>query len=110
MYNGNLVPVPNLQTVCGGAKYGHGQIKGIQDIVTTIAQGRAGTDMVSWSVRYAGPMDDQQINDIIDYIISIQKEPLKDNLCVNPPSTTAASPSPSASASAGASSSPSPSP
>jgi mono/diheme cytochrome c family protein len=110
MYNGNLVTVPNLQTVCGGAKYGHGLITGIQDIVTTIAQGRAGTDMVSWSVRYAGPMDDQQINDIIDYIISIQKEPLKDNLCVNPPSTTAASPSPSASASAGASSSPSASP
>jgi hypothetical protein len=109
MYNGNLVHVPNLQTVCGGGAFGHPQIKGLTDIVNTIAQGRVGTDMVSWSVRYAGPMDDQQINDIVDYIISIQKEPLKDNLCVNPPSstTTTTSPSPSASASAGASSSPS---
>jgi len=85
VYNGNVVAVPNLQTVCGGSKYGHPLIKGLDDVINTIAQGRTGTDMPSWSVRYAGAMDDQQINDLVNYLLSIQKEPLKDNLCVNPP-------------------------
>jgi hypothetical protein len=100
VYNGNIVPVPNLTTVCGGAKYGHPLIKGIQDIVTTIAQGRTGSDMPSWSVRFAGAMDDQQINDILNYLLSIQKVPASDNICINPSAATAsASPSPSTSAS-----------
>jgi mono/diheme cytochrome c family protein len=85
VYNGNVVAVPNLQTVCGGEKYGHPQIKSLDDIINTIAQGRTGTDMPSWSVRYAGAMDDQQINDLVNYILSIQKVPAKDNLCENPP-------------------------
>ncbi len=85
VFNGNIVSVPNLQTVCGGAKYGHPLIKGLDDIINTIAQGRSGTDMPSWSVRFAGAMDDQQINDLVNYLLSIQKEPSKDNLCVNPP-------------------------
>jgi cytochrome c len=85
VYNGAIVPVPNLQTVCGGEKFGHGLIKGLTDVINTIAQGRSGTDMPSWSVRYAGAMDDQQINDLVNYILSIQKVPAKDNICVNPP-------------------------
>jgi mono/diheme cytochrome c family protein len=85
VFNGAIVPVPNLQTVCGGEKTGHGLIKSLNDVITTIAQGRASTDMPSWSVRYAGAMDDQQINDLVNYILSIQKVPAKDNVCVNPP-------------------------
>jgi cytochrome c553 len=85
VFNQNIVPVPNLTTVCGGEKYGHGLIKSLDDIVNTISQGRTGTDMPSWSVRYAGAMDDQQINDLVNYLLSIQKIPLKDNVCVNPP-------------------------
>ncbi len=101
VYNGNVVPVPNLQTVCGGAAFGHPLITTLQDVVNTIAQGRAGTDMPSWSVRNAGAMDDQQINDLVNYILSIQKEPDSQNLCLHPASTTTtASPSPSATSSA----------
>lgn len=85
VFNGDIVPVPNLQTVCGGEKTGHALIKGLSDVITTIAQGRASTDMPSWSVRYAGAMDDQQINDLVNYILSIQKVPAKENVCVNPP-------------------------
>jgi hypothetical protein len=41
--------------------------------------------MPSWSVRFAGAMDDQQIQDLVNYILSIQKEPKDKNLCINPP-------------------------
>lgn len=108
-----VVPVPNLTTVCGGPKYDHPQIKTLQDIYTTIQQGRPGTDMPSWSIRYAGALDDQQIQDIVTYLISIQKIPFKDNICTNQEAATAVaspSPTPSASASAGASPSASPTP
>ena len=81
-FNGQRVTVPNLQTVCGGAAFGHAQIHGLSDIINTIAQGRAGTDMPSWSVRYAGSMDDQQINDIVNYLLTIQKLPASKNLCL----------------------------
>jgi mono/diheme cytochrome c family protein len=112
VFNGVVVPVPNLQTVCGGVAFGHALIKSLQDVVDTIAQGRAGSDMPSWSVRYAGAMDDEQINDVVNYLISIQKVPKEQNVCTNP---AAASPTPSASASAspsggGATPSPSASP
>ena len=70
-------PFPNLQTVCGGPKYGHAQIHSLTDVVNTIAEGRTGTDMPSWSVKFAGSLDDQQINDIVNYILSIQKVPLQ---------------------------------
>jgi mono/diheme cytochrome c family protein len=86
LYNGQVVTVPNLQTVCGGPNFGHPLIHGLSDIINTIAQGRTGTDMPSWSVQFAGPLDDAQINDIVNYILSIQKVPAAKNLCLNPPS------------------------
>lgn len=107
VFNGRVVAVPNLQTVCGGSAFGHPLIKGLQDVVDTISQGRASTDMPSWSVRFAGAMDDQQINDVVNYLISIQKVPKDQNVCINP---AAASPSPSATASGGASPTPTASP
>jgi mono/diheme cytochrome c family protein len=88
VFNGTVVPTPDLETVCGGVKYGHPLIKSLDDVVTTIAQGRTGTDMPSWSVRYAGSLDDEQINDIVNYILSIQKVPPKQNVCLNPQTTT----------------------
>ena len=101
LYNGSVVQVPNLTTVCGGASTGHPLITSTQDIYTTIQQGR--NDMPSWSIRYAGALDDQQIQDIVLYLISIQKVPYKDNVCINPDAAKAASatpaPSPSASGS-----------
>jgi hypothetical protein len=84
VFNGTIVQVPNLQTVCGGASTGHPLIKSLDDVINTIAEGREGTDMPSWSVRFAGAMDDQQINDLVNYILSIQDVPAKDNVCLNP--------------------------
>jgi hypothetical protein len=84
VFNGAIVPVPNLQTVCGGKATGHPLIKGLDDVINTISQGREGTDMPSWSVRFAGAMDDQQINDLVNYLLSIQKVPDKQNVCLNP--------------------------
>jgi hypothetical protein len=89
VYNGAIVSVPNLTTVCGGQATGHPQITSLDDVIDTIAQGRPGTDMPSWSVRFAGAMDDQQINDLVNYILSIQKVPDGQNVCLNPVEDTA---------------------
>lgn len=78
---------PNLRTLCGGPWTGHPAIHGIDDIYATIEQGRAGTQMPSWSIRYEGALNDQQINDIVNYIVSIQDEsevPFERNVCINP--------------------------
>jgi len=109
VFNQQVVPVPNLQTVCGGAAFGHPLIKSLEDVVTTIAEGRPNTDMPSWSVRFAGAMLDQQINDVVNYLLSIQKVPEEQNVCTNPaaPSPTA---SPSPTSGGGASPSPTASP
>jgi hypothetical protein len=96
VFNGTVVPVPSLETVCGGAALGHPLITSLQDVVETIAQGRPGSDMPSWSVKFAGAMDDEQINDVVNYLLSIQEVPEEQNVCTNP---DAASPSPTATAS-----------
>lgn len=78
-------PVPDLTTVCGGPYTGHPLIYGLRDVYTVIEQGR-GLIMPSWSVRYAGPLTDQQINDIVNFIVSVQDEtevPFERNLCIN---------------------------
>jgi mono/diheme cytochrome c family protein len=86
-------PTPNLTTVCGGPWTGHPAIHGLDDVFATIQQGRANTPMPSWSIRYAGAMDDQQIDDIVNYIVSIQdKSQVKfdHNVCLNPTAQAAA--------------------
>ncbi len=85
------ITTPNLTTVCGGPWTGHPLIYSLNDIYITIQQGR--NLMPSWSIRFAGALDDQQINDIVNYIVSIQDEsqvPFKHNVCVNPDATQAA--------------------
>jgi hypothetical protein len=86
-------------------------ITSLEDVVDTIAQGRPGSDMPSWSVKFAGAMDDEQINDVVNYLLSIQKVPEEQNVCTNP---DAASPTPTATGSptsdGGASPSPTASP
>jgi mono/diheme cytochrome c family protein len=113
VYNGAVVSVPNLQNVCGGAAFGHPQITSLDDVTNTIAEGRDGTDMPSWSVQFKGAMDDQQIEDVVNYLLSIQ-EPLghvpdDQNVCLNPQTSPAPSASPSASPSGEATASPTPS-
>lgn len=88
---GTVVITPNLTTVCGGPWTGHTLIYSLQDIQTTIEQGR--NLMPSWSIKFAGALDDQQINDIISYLVSIQDKtlvPHNHNVCTNPDATTAA--------------------
>jgi len=38
-----------------------------------IAQGVPGTPMPTWGLGYGGPMNDQQIEDVINYLISVQE-------------------------------------
>lgn len=83
---------PNLTTVCGGPWEGHPAIHGLEDIYTTIEQGR-GQIMPSWSIRFEGALNDQQINDIVTYIVSIQDEDMvefDENVCINPEAKTRA--------------------
>jgi mono/diheme cytochrome c family protein len=47
-----------------------------EDVATvawdTIQKGRPPTPMPTWGVRYGGPMNDQQITDLVNYLLSIQ--------------------------------------
>jgi mono/diheme cytochrome c family protein len=97
---------PNLTTICGGPSTGHELIKSLTDIQDTIMQGRLNTAMPSWSIRYQGALDDQQINDIVNYLVfmSSKNVPEKDNICTNPDAVKAVnSPSASPSGTSGAS-------
>jgi mono/diheme cytochrome c family protein len=40
----------------------------------TIQLGRPGTPMPTWGVRYGGPMNDQQITDLVNFLLSIQSD------------------------------------
>jgi mono/diheme cytochrome c family protein len=85
------IATPNLRTVCGGPYTGHPLIYGLRDIYTTIEQGRG--LMPSWSIRFEGALNDQQINDLVNYIVSIQDEeqvPFERNVCTNPEAQAAA--------------------
>jgi len=77
---------PDLQTVCAGpfANPPHSAIFSVDDIYQVIEEGR--NVMPSWSIRFEGALNDQQINDIVNYLVwmSSQHVPYKDNVCINP--------------------------
>jgi mono/diheme cytochrome c family protein len=75
---------PNLTTICGGPNAGHAQIYSMADIFQVISEGR--NAMPSWSIRYAGALTDQQIQDIVLYLVDMSSKnvPFKDNVCLNP--------------------------
>lgn len=100
-FQGGYVYPPDLTTICGGPNTGHNQILSLDDIYTTLNEGRIAAGMPSWSIRYEGALDDQQINDIVNYLVFMSSEnvPEDQNVCVNPDAVKAAA-SPSASASA----------
>ena len=87
LFNGAVVPVPNLQQVCGGPNTVGlpVPIHNSNDLFNIIEQGIPGTDMPSWSVRFAGGLDDQQIQDLVDYLITYDQKyvKVKDNVCTN---------------------------
>jgi mono/diheme cytochrome c family protein len=74
----------NLTTVCGGPFTGHANIFSTADIQQVIMEGR--NVMPSWSIRFQGALDDQQINDLVNYLVwmSSKNVPFKDNVCLNP--------------------------
>jgi mono/diheme cytochrome c family protein len=74
---------PDLTTVCGGASTGHPAIYSIEDIYQVVSEGRGA--MPSWSIRFEGALDDQQINDIVVYLVDLSSEnvPFEDNVCLN---------------------------
>ena len=41
---------------------------------TAIQKGRPPTPMPTWGVRYGGPMNDQQITDLVNYLLSVQSD------------------------------------
>jgi mono/diheme cytochrome c family protein len=81
---------PNLTTVCGGASTGHPAIYSIDDIYQVISEGRGA--MPSWSIRFEGALDDQQINDIVVYLVDLSSKnvPFEDNVCLNEEASTRA--------------------
>jgi mono/diheme cytochrome c family protein len=82
-----FVQSANLTTVCGGNLIDppHPNITSIDDIYQVIEEGRNGV-MPSWSIRFEGALDDQQINDLVNYLVAMSSKnvPYKDNVCINP--------------------------
>ena len=74
---------PDLTTVCGGPNTGHAAIYSTADIYQVISEGRG--QMPSWSIRFEGALDDQQINDIVVYLVDLSSEnvPPEQNVCLN---------------------------
>ena len=82
---------PNLTTICGGPNTGHQNIFTIDDIFQVISEGRGA--MPSWSIRFAGALDDQQINDLVLYLVqlsSAERAPFDQNVCLNKTASDAA--------------------
>ena len=77
---------PNLTNICAGP-FGdppHNAILSQEDIYQVIEEGR--NAMPSWSIRFEGALNDQQINDLVVYLIETSSEnvPFEDNVCLNP--------------------------
>lgn len=47
-------------------------------LTETIKQGRPGTPMPAWGSAYAGPLNDTQVDAIVEYILSVQVDELAD--------------------------------
>jgi mono/diheme cytochrome c family protein len=81
---------PDLTTLCGGPNTGHPAIYSVDDIYQVISEGRGA--MPSWSIRFEGALDDQQINDIVVYLVELSSEnvPPEQNVCLNEEASVAA--------------------
>ena len=55
----------------------------IDDIFQVIQEGR--NAMPSWSIRYSGALDDQQINDLVLYLVQLSSQNVSfdKNVCLN---------------------------
>jgi mono/diheme cytochrome c family protein len=77
---------PDLTNICAGnlGDPAHNAIASIDDIYQVLYEGRG--YMPSWSIRNQGALTDQQINDIVVYLVEMSSEnvPFEDNVCLNP--------------------------
>lgn len=74
--SGTVVQSADLTNICGR--------KNVDEITLAIEQG-VGEVMPSWSIKYEGAMNDQQIQAIVQYLITIQEGvPDDQNLCLDP--------------------------
>ena len=72
-YNaGDTWPAPSLNNIA--ARYADSRtITDVRDLImTTIRRGRPGTPMPTWGADYGGPLTDQQIIDLTDWILANQ--------------------------------------
>jgi hypothetical protein len=83
-FEGGFRNAPDLTTICAGNLGGHVNIASTDDIRQVIVEGRP--PMPSWGIRFQGALNDQQINDLVNYLIDVSSEnvPFKDNVCTNP--------------------------
>jgi mono/diheme cytochrome c family protein len=76
---------PDLTNICAGnlGDPAHPAIASLNDIYQVIYQGR--NAMPSWSIRYQGALTDQQINDIVMYLVDMSSKnvPNDQNICLN---------------------------
>jgi mono/diheme cytochrome c family protein len=77
----------NLTTICAGIldpQGNHPTIVSVEDIYQVIDEGRGA--MPSWSIRFSGALTDQQINDIVTYLITLSSQTVayENNICMNP--------------------------
>jgi mono/diheme cytochrome c family protein len=83
----------NLQTICAGNNDPeHAAITSVGDIKQVIMEGRPDAGMPSWSIRFEGALSDQQINDIVLYLVVMSSEFVSEdeNVCTNPDAMEAA--------------------
>jgi mono/diheme cytochrome c family protein len=81
---------PDLTNICAGP-FGtppHNAILSQDDIYQVIEEGRPPERpvMPSWSIRFQGALNDQQINDLVVFLVKMSSEnvPFEDNVCLNP--------------------------
>jgi mono/diheme cytochrome c family protein len=72
------LPLNNPQLICGAkpAKLNTIGYAGTKDayILSTVASGRPGTKMPTWSERFGGPMRDDQIQDVTAFVLNWEGE------------------------------------
>jgi mono/diheme cytochrome c family protein len=64
------VPVPNLREI--HSRHPDEDVGAVA--WEAIQKGRPPSPMPTWGLRYGGPMNDQQITDLVNYILSIQSD------------------------------------
>lgn len=71
-YGNESWPAPDLTTIA--VRYEDNEnIADIEEFVRqTIEQGRPGTPMPTWGAAYDGPLDDQQVDDLVNWILAHQ--------------------------------------